>query len=272
MEVNYLKEKIMNINHKDVTFEIKVYENDWEYILKGNYLNKIISRCNYSFKRKVLFINNVNNIEQVKRYASKKVSQGVIDEYFVVEEYAQETLKYFNIEKESFNGGYYYSIAELVSIYLCKTKYLLHFSSDAFLAENKINWIDDSIKIFEEKENIIVANPTWNFAFQQAKKESISEMDDFYVGYGFSDQCYLIKCDIFKDQIYNTNHIDSERYPKYGGQLFEKRVDSFMRNNNKLRITHKKVSYIHINFPKKTNFLKNLYFKFFINKRLIKKR
>lgn len=72
MEVNYLKERIMNINHRDVTFEIKVYENDWEYILKGSYLNKIISRCNYNFKRKVLFINNVNNIEQVKDMQVKK--------------------------------------------------------------------------------------------------------------------------------------------------------------------------------------------------------
>lgn len=259
---------IMNFEYKNVTFEIKVYENDWEYILKNNYLDKIISRCNYNFERKILFINNVNNLEKVKRYANKKVSQGIIDGCFVVDEYANEALNYFNIEKESFKGGYYYSIAELVSIYLCETKYLLHFSSDTFLAENNIDWIDDAIKVFEEKEDIIVANPTWNFSYEKAKKESIFEIDDFYVSYGFSDQCYLIKTNVFKKQIYNENHIDSVRYPKYGGQLFEKRVDSFMRNHNKLRITSKKVSYLHVNFPKSPNFLKKLYFRIFINKRL----
>lgn len=253
---------------KNLTFEIKVYENDWEYILKGKYLDKIIFRCNYNFKRKVLYINNVNDLEKVKRFADKKILQGVIDEYFVVEEYASETLSYFNIEKDSFKGGYYYSIAELVSIYLCKTEFLLHFSSDALLEENNINWIDDALKIFEGNDDVIVANPTWNFNYKEAKKEAISELDDFYVGYGFSDQCFLIKVDVFKKQIYGENHIDSVRYPNYGGQLFEKRVDSFMRNNKKLRITSKKVSYIHVNFPKSSNFLKKVYFRFFIYKRL----
>lgn len=258
-----------SVNH-NVTFETKVYENDWEYILKGNYLDIIIARCNYKFKEKILFINNVKDIKKVKKYADKKVVQGIIDRYFVVKDYENEALNYFNIEKDSFKDGFYYSIAELVSIYLCETKYLLHFSSDSFIDDSTINWIDGAIKIFEEKDNIIVANPTWNYAYNQAKKEAISEIDDFFVGYGFSDQCYLIKSEVFKKQVYNETNIASNRYPEYGGELFEKRVDSFMRNHNKLRITSKKVSYFHINFPKNSNFLKKLYLKFSINNRFNK--
>jgi hypothetical protein len=257
------------VNH-NVTFETKVYENDWEYILKGNYLDKVIARCNYKFKKKVLFINNVKDIKKVKKYADKKVIQGVIDMYFVVEDYENEALNYFNIDKESFKEGYYYSISELVSIYLCETEFLLHFSSDSFLEVSMVNWIDDAIKIFKENNDIIVANPTWNFAYKQVEKESISEIDDFYISYGFSDQCYLIKSEVFKKQIYNEDNIASTRYPKYGGELFEKRVDSFMRNHNKLRITSRKVSYMHINFPKSNNFLKKLYLKLCINNRLSK--
>ena len=34
-----------------VTFETKVWENDWEYILQENYLQEIIGRCNYAFER-----------------------------------------------------------------------------------------------------------------------------------------------------------------------------------------------------------------------------
>ena len=261
---------MLNIFNDEVTFEIKVYENDWEYILKGSYLDKVIARCNYKFKKKVLFINNVDNIEKVKKYADKKVLQGVLDGYFLVDDYANEALNYFKIEKESFKGGYYYSISELVSIYLCETEFLLHFSSDSFLEVNTANWIDNAIKVFKERDDIIVANPSWNLAYKQAKKESISETHDFYIGYGFSDQCYLIKINVFKGQIYNEKHIDSERYPEYAGELFEKRVDSFMKNNNKLRITSKNVSYMHMNFPKSTNIFKKIYFKFCINKRLDK--
>lgn len=234
-----------------VTFEIKVYENDWEYLLKGDYLAKIISRCNYNFKNKILFINNVNDINLVKKFADKKIEEGVIDRYYVVEDFSSETLNYFDIQKESFYGGYYYSISELVSIYLCETDYLLHFSSDSYLEESQINWIDEAIGIFQEREDIIVANPTWNFAYHEAKKESVSEIGNFYLGYGFSDQCYLVRTDVFKKKIYNESNLESERYPKYGGELFEKRVDSYMRNHEKYRITSKVISYVHENFPKK---------------------
>jgi hypothetical protein len=235
-----------------VTFEIKVYENDWQYLLVGDYLDKMISQCDYNFKKKIIFINNVIDRTEVIKYAVKKIEEGVLDEYYIVEDFSNEVLNYFDIEKESFQGGYYYSISELVSIYLCNTDYLLHFSSDSYLVESQVGWIDKAIQLFQERNDIIVANPTWNFAYEEAKNESLSETEDFYLGYGFSDQCYLIRTDVFKEKIYNEKHVDSERYPKYGGELFEKRVDSYMRNHKKLRITSKEVCYIHKNFPKKS--------------------
>lgn len=246
MEKNTVKERDYS-----VTFETKVYENDWEYLLMGDHLDKMIRRCNYNFKKKILCINNVKDINLVVKHAIKKVEERVIDDYYIVGDYSNEALKFFDIEKESFGVGYYYSISELVSIYLCDTDYLLHFSSDSYLDDSDVDWIDNAIGIFKEMQDVIVANPIWNFAYKEAKNESISEMDDFYLGYGFSDQCYLIRMDVFKKSIYNEKHPDSERYPAYGGELFEKRVDSHMRNHNKLRITSKKISYIHRNFPKK---------------------
>ena len=234
-----------------VTFETKVYEKDWKYILKGDYLDNMIERCNYNFSEKILFINNVKDKNRVTKYAEKKLKNGIIDSFYFVDEYSDIVLKHFDITKDSFKGGYYYSISELVSIYLCKTKYLLHFSSDSYIENSKLNWIDKAIKLFEKRNDIIVANPTWNFKYNEVRNESVSEISEFYLSFGFSDQCYLIKTEIFKNKIYNEKNIDSERYPKYGGELFEKRVDSFMRNNNLYRITSKEISYIHKNFPKK---------------------
>lgn len=253
-----------------VTFETKVYENDWRYLLKGNYLEKMIKRCNYNFKEKIIFINNVKDKKKVVKYAQNKIKEGVIDAYYFVEDYSDEALKYFNIEKDSFFGGYYYSISELVSIYLCKTDYLLHFSSDSFINDSDVNWIDKSIELFTKREDIIVSNPTWNAGFEGAKKESFSEISDFYLGYGFSDQCYLIRMDVFKNKIYNEKHLESDRYPKYGGELFEKRVDSFMRNNGLYRITSKKTSYTHKNFSKSRIFiwLNKIFYNFLVKFRI----
>lgn len=253
-----------------MTFETKVWEQDWKYILMGDYLEQMIKNCSYHFTEKVLFINNVKNINEVVKYAQKKVNDGVLDHFYIVEEYADKALSYFGIDKNSFDGGYYYSIAELVSIYLCKTEYLLHFSSDSIIITPNRNWISDAIKIFKERADVIVANPTWNYSYEEVKEESLFELDKFYVGYGFSDQCYLIETNKFKRKIYNEKNLVSERYPKYGGELFEKRVDSFMRNNSLLRITSKEVSYVHLNFPKNYFFYRiNFLVKYFAKKRFL---
>ena len=231
----------------DITFETKCYEKDWKILLKTNRLEKMIEFNQYPFKEKILYINNVNDVNEVKRSADKLVERGVLSSYVVVEEFAKKALDHFQINIDSFKGGYYYSISELVSIYLCKTNYLLHFSSDSIL-EKPFNWIDTSIVKLNDDERIKVANPTWNWNYLEAKQESFKEEELFYLGHGFSDQCYLIRTKDFNKPIYNEKHPFSERYPNYGGELFEKRVDAWMRNNNFYRITYKYGSYIHQNF------------------------
>lgn len=240
-----------------LTFETKVWENDWEFILKNNYLDKMIANCNFDFDQKTIIINNVKNRAIVEKHCEIKVKEGIIDAFYCVEDYAETVLDFFEIDLASFKGGYVYSIAELLGIYLCETEFLLHFSSDSLLKKNNSNWIKKGIKIIKNNPNIVLANPTWNYKFTEAKSEAASELEDFYVGSGFSDQCYLIKTAEFKNPIYNEKNPISERYPSYGGELFEKRVDAFMRNNNKLRITHKENAYVSKNFPKNNWFYRS---------------
>ena len=234
-----------------VTFETKCYENDWEFVLKTNYLDEMLQRIPCSFTHKQLIINNVSDISLVCKYAEEKVKTGVIDAYYIAEDYAKDSLSFFQIDKKSFGRGYYYSISELVGLYLSKTTYHLHFSSDAIMGRNSaINWIESAMRLMNMYSDFVVANPLWNYRHQDAFNESIDEIEDFYIGYGFSDQCYLVKNEMFRKPIYNEHNIASSRYPIYGGELFEKRVDSYMRNHELKRITHKEVSYIHQNFPK----------------------
>lgn len=239
------------MNMDTITFETKCYENDWQFLLQTPYLDEMIKRCNITFTHKQLIINNVKDIKKVCSFADRKVKQGIIDAYYIAADYEKNVLEFFHIDKESFGRGYYYSIAELVGIYLSQTKYHLHFSSDARM-EKKIstNWINEAISLMKQNPEFVVANPTWNHKYKEALNESITEIGDFYIGYGFSDQCYLVKNDLFRTPIYNEHNIISNRYPAYGGELFEKRVDSYMRNHNLKRLTHKRISYIHENFPK----------------------
>ncbi len=235
---------------KTVTFETKCYENDWEYLLKAGRLEKAVGLCRYPFDRVVLHINNVKDPDKVAAYASRLLHSGVISDVVRVSDYAGQVLDAFGCDAESFKGGYYYSIAEMTAIYLCKTDYLLHFSSDTIMA-NREEWIGSAIGRMEENPEILVANPTWNDKFHRAREGSITEDDAFYTGHGFSDQCYLIAPARFRSPIYNERHPVSQRdFPPYGGESFEKRVDAYMRNHGYLRITSKRASYRHQNFPR----------------------
>jgi hypothetical protein len=246
------KERNFDIQIADLTFETKCWENDWRLMTCTNHLMRMIENCNVNFKEKKLYINNVDNFNKVKNYAKKLCKKKIIDSVLDVNDYSQLVLKEFNIDRSSFEGGYYYSIQELVGIYLCKTKYLLHFSSDSYIpsSEKESLWISQAIEIMEKNDDIIVANPTWNYKYSEAELESTGIINNFFLGQGFSDQCYLINVEKFKGAVYNYKHIDSERYPKYGGELFEKRVDAFMRVNDYKRITSMNTSYISKNITK----------------------
>lgn len=227
-----------------VTFETKCYEKDWKALLKTDRLQRAVNMNKYPFSEVILYINNVNDVAEVSFYAQRLVDSGVLTKFEVVDHYADEALHYFQIDKDSFSGGYYYSIAELVSIYRCETPYLLHFSGDSIL-ESTFSWIDEAISRMEQNPNIKVANPVWNRRYDEAMLEAGSEDELFYIGYGFSDQCYLVNVHDFKHANYNQTHPASRRYPVYGGELFEKRVDSWMRHNGFKRLTFKYGSYVH---------------------------
>jgi hypothetical protein len=231
-----------------VTFATSCWERDWDILLKTKFLQNKIERNDYDFTKKALIINNVNNRVKVEKYAKEAVDKGVISDYFFVEDYIDEALEYFELTKEAFGKGYCYSNHELASIYLCLTDYLLFYTGDTWL-DKKVTWVQSAIAEFEKNPEYKVANLVWNYKFDDAKMEALSELEKFYVGFGFSDQCFLVRNADFKAPIYNEVNTASERYPKYGGETFEKRVDSWMRNHEYLRLTFKQGSYLHEDFP-----------------------
>ena len=234
-----------------ITFETKVWENDWELILKTDRLDLMIKRCNHSFSEKILYINNVSDLHAVCHAAEKLVAKKIITKYVNVEDHAQAAMQFFSLSREKLGKGYYYSIAELVSIYLTKTEYLLHFSGDSIVSKGTPkNWLNEGIKTLKNNSNVKVFNLTWNKKYKEAKKESKFEDKVNFYGNGFSDQMYLVRTAELKDSIYDHYHPDSERYPVYGGELFEKRIYSWLRAHSYLRATYKHGSYLHKNFPK----------------------
>ena len=238
----------------EVTFETKVWEKDWDLIMKTPFLERTIERCGDLVSNRVLYINNVENVQKVIKVANQLVSKGAIDRWILVEDYAGQALSYFNLSKDKLGVGYYYSIAELVSIYLCNTKYLLHFSGDATVLKGAPkDWLAQGIKVLEEHPNVVVFNLSWTNDLKSIRDESEGEDGNCFYGYGFSDQMYLIRAADYKQKIYEYYNAASERYPTFAGELFEKRVDSWMRENQLLRATYKHGNYFHENFPRRSS-------------------
>ena len=234
-----------------ITLEIKCWEKDYRLILQYGLLEKVLSRNNlFKFEKINLIINNIKDRKHVEELANQKKLAGIISAYYFVEDYLDSALKYFKIDRSTFGKGGVYSFAEIVGLYLNDSPYLLHYSSDS-LPEKNLNdaWFLEALSLFKENEDIFVANLTWNNKFHEAESECEYKKNNFYIGYGFSDQMYLIDISKFHDIDFTLSHPDSNRYPSYGGESFEKKVDSWMRINNKKRATFSSGTYFHKNIP-----------------------
>ena len=230
-----------------VDFETKCWEEDWEYILKTNRLEKMIDLNDYKFSKKRLIINNVEDKSEVEKYANKKIAKNIIDEYINVKDYEDEVLNYFEIS-ESFklDEGYKYSISELTGIYISQADFLVHYSSDSILIKKK-NWIDYAIEIYHSHDNIKVVSPVEG----RKEKEKIDKHHNgIYLTNIFSDQCYIINVNDFKKKIYSEKNDDLNIYPIYGGNLFEKRVHNYLRVHNFSRALISETIYYSMNFKK----------------------
>ena len=225
-----------------ITFETKCWEQDWEILLKTDYLRNQIENCNYQFARRRLIINNVKDPDLVSYYANNAIKDGIIDEFVIAEEWAEIVLDFFNLSKESLGKGYYYSISELVGIYLASSDYLLHFSSDSRL-EKKSRFVQDALFLLQNHSEVAVVNPMWNYKYSSIDCPNWDENHLFHIGNGFSDQCYLVRTSEFRKDIYHYSHQTGSFFPEYGGELFEKRCNAYLRCNDRKRATYMRASY-----------------------------
>jgi hypothetical protein len=214
----------------------------------------MINNHSFDFDDKILIINNVDDIREVSKYAKDKVEKKVLSDFYVAKTIEKEVLSFFNLKREDFKASegyedkwvFYNAICVLTAIYLCKTDYFLYHTGDSYL-EKKINWISETIDFMERKKNIKVANLVWNNNYDEVAKESYKKKGSFFIAKeGFSDQLFLVKTNDFKKRIYNEIRGDSSHFPR--GDVFERRVFSFMKNHKWKRIIYSKGSYTHESF------------------------
>ena len=88
---------------EECTFETKCWENDYKLMLNTNHIEKVIRNCNYNFKKRQVIINNVKDETIVCKLAQNLKDRGVIDEYYVSSQYADEAIRTFDVA-DKFKG------------------------------------------------------------------------------------------------------------------------------------------------------------------------
>lgn len=245
-----------------VTFATSCWEKDWRQILLDpDYLRvRQIGNHLFPFQEKVLIINNVEDLACVKKATLNLVEEGVLTRFVVAEEIEQEMMPYFQLQRADFLPGidaplyegvnsdwiYYNALGPLSAVYTAKSDYLLYLTGDVHL-DKPVRWIDKALRRMEKRDSYKVANLVWNENYKEARKESYFCNWNFYVAkQGFSDQMFLVKTSDFQRPIYSEIREDSAHFPR--GDVWEKRVFSYMKNRGWERITYRRGSYTHKNF------------------------
>lgn len=227
-----------------ITFATSCWEKDWKLILLDpDYLRlRQIENHQFPFYERLLIINNVSDPEAVQKAAEAKVNEGVLTRYIV----ASDVLPFFNLERSDFNDWQYYNaLSPFNAIHFCEGDYLLYLTGDVCLKE-PVSWLPRAVRFMEKRPEVKVANLTWNDNYREAKKESYRKTWNFYVAKeGFSDQMFLVRKKDFHGPIYGEIRSDGNHYPR--GDVFEKRVFSYMKNRGWERITYRHGAYTHEN-------------------------
>ena len=244
-----------------VTFATSCWEKDWKKLVcDPAYLQTLqIGNHNYPFDDTMLIINNVVDLQTVKRSAEDLVKRKIVHRVIPADDHEQEILSFFELDRSRFKAGsdahlyenvtddwvFYNARGILTALYFCQTEYFLYLTGDSFL-EEKINWIPRAIDCMNRDPSFKVANLTWNHCYREAKKESYGTKRDFYVSRtGFSDQCFLVRTSDFRQPIYHEVLPEATQYPR--GDVLEKRIFSYMRNRDWKRLTYRHGSYMHKN-------------------------
>ena len=222
-----------------IAFQTSCYEKSYKHLLENGILNHYLSLFpDTDFQEKNVIINNVKNKDNVK-----KLFKNFQDINFIFSEREPEIiLSSFNLSLGDISKGLYYSIQHFTGIYHTSCDYLFHISEDCGIDNLNSKFIEESIAMLESNEKYIIAMPRW-CKDDNAIERMQSDKDSFAIQYGFTDQIYIIKTRKFKEDIYHYSHPASARYPVYGGECFEKRIDSFMICNQYYGVVHKKYIY-----------------------------
>jgi hypothetical protein len=230
---------------KRVSLFVNCFERDYRQVLASGFMRAKAGQFQYPFRRVVVTLNNILDPVAARALAQEAVARGEIDEFVEVASMLPKALELCGLKYSDLGVVRHYMDFALVAVTHAVPDYLLYCCAEVDLVA-PFDWVSDAVEKLEADPTFLVANPSWASDPSGAQRESCRKDGCHWVGSGFSDQCFLADSKRLATPIYGFKHEAGARYPMSElGDIFEKRVDAYMRNHGLFRISDARVFYSH---------------------------
>lgn len=238
-----------------VSLFVNCFERDYRQVLGVGFMKAKAGQFQFPFARVTVTLNNIADAALAVTLAKGAVERGEIDGYIEVAEALPQALEWCGLALRDLGLVRHYMDFALVAVTQAAPGYLLYCCAEVDLV-TPFDWVSDAVAKMESDPRILVANPCWASDPDGARRESVRRDGHYWLGHGFSDQCFLADACRLAAPIYRYKHEAGGRYPMSDlGDIFEKRLDAYMRHHNLLRISDSRVFYNHaglegLSYPK----------------------
>ena len=227
----------------DVDFVINCWEATYRELLVPGGVAQRADEHKFKFAKRVLLLNNIINLDD----ARLRAGDAGVDQVVVVADRLDDALQKTGLQRAHLRRVGPFVDWALVAVTLPGSPYMLSWDAGVNLTE-PTDWISPALELMRRRPSVLVANPAWRLPGKAdtLPAEAIELDGDFAVGYGFSDQAWLVRRDALARPVYRYLCPASWRYPLASIDLtFEARVDAYMRRMGRHRATFTGASYIH---------------------------
>lgn len=226
-----------------VDLAINCFERTYRKVLAPGFIRDIVEQNCFPFRHVTLLLNNIDQPDEAKRMAQQLLASREITQFFFVEDHLDQALDKTGLTRPQLGKLPFYSDWALVALTVPGSDWMVHWDADVHLDE-PADWITPSLQLIARDPSVAIANPCWKQA--NLRREARSRDGDFALGYGFTDQVFLLRRSEFAQPIYRFWLPISMRFPlSHIGAYFEQWVDAYLRVRRRLRATYLPVTFVH---------------------------
>ena len=236
---------VTNVPKLDVELVMNCFERNIEQVTTPGFLSGAAEQHKYPFALRTLLINNVADRHTAEALAQACVERGEVDRFLFVEDLLPSALRATGLRAADFGPYLHWSDCCLVALNAPGPELLCYVDVDLRLSRQH-DWVQEAITIMDKEPSVAVANPNWIHpdGSTSIAREADRAGDGYFIGYGFSDQVFLLRRSRFSGKLrrrWVPMRLESPASARWEvaaeGHFFEEFMDAYMRRKGLMRLS-----------------------------------